>query len=133
MQTPGISTEPQRRRRYTASFRQQVIEESLRNELSVARVAMKYGINANLLHTWRWHYRREQNRSAASNPAPEGQTTTRLIPAFMARDKSQSDSTSSVPELPAEALEVQIGAARILVHAGTDMAMLRSVIQALQP
>ena len=61
MQTPGISTEPQRRRRYTASFRQQVIEESLRNELSVARVAMKYGINANLLHTWRWHYRREQN------------------------------------------------------------------------
>ena len=132
MQTPGISAEPQRRRRYTASFRQQVIEESLRNELSVARVAMKYGINANLLHTWRWQYRREQSRLTTSGHLPDSQRPTRLIPAFLTNHTPQAETTPNAPEPPAGAVEVQIGAARVLVHAGTDMTTLRSVIQALQ-
>jgi len=34
-----------------------VVEQSFQPGVSAAQVAREHNINANLLHTWRWHYR----------------------------------------------------------------------------
>ena len=43
------------RRRYPVEYKRQVVQESLRPSTSIANVAMAHGINANMLHNWRWH------------------------------------------------------------------------------
>jgi len=45
------------RRRYSLAFKREVVEASLVPGVSAAHVARQYGLNGNLLHTWRWHYR----------------------------------------------------------------------------
>ena len=44
---------PIRRRRYTAAFKAQVADEANQAGISVAAVAQRHGINANLVHKWR--------------------------------------------------------------------------------
>lgn len=129
MQASPVSTEKPTRRRYSAAFRQQVVEESFNSQLSVARVAMKHGLNANLLHTWRWHYRRERGLSRSSSP--EGfEPTASLVPAYVSSDRRIA---SSVPShtLPTHGVEVRIGAATILIRHSADVGLLRDVVQAL--
>ena len=45
------------RRRYSVAIKRQIVEASLRPGMSAAQVARQYGLNGNLLHTWRWQYR----------------------------------------------------------------------------
>ena len=42
-----------RRRQYSAQFKQQVLSECGQGGASTASVALKHGINANLIHKWR--------------------------------------------------------------------------------
>ena len=44
---------PIKRRRYTAAFKAQVAEEANQSGTSVAAVAQRHGLNANLVHKWR--------------------------------------------------------------------------------
>ena len=46
------------RRRYTLAFKRQVVEASLQPGVSAAKIAHHHCLNGNLLHTWRWQYRR---------------------------------------------------------------------------
>src|SRR5580698_10676340 len=46
-----------RRRRRSALERRRVVEETLEAGASVARVALKYGVNANQMFQWRHLYR----------------------------------------------------------------------------
>jgi transposase len=52
----GLVELPRRRRR-SAAERRLIVEETLEAGTSVARVAQKYGINANQLFQWRRLYR----------------------------------------------------------------------------
>ena len=52
--TPG----PLSRVRRTMEEKRKIALESLSPETSIAAVARVHGINANLLHSWRWLYRR---------------------------------------------------------------------------
>ena len=45
------------RQRYSCESKRQIVEESLTAGTSIAAVAHAHGINANLLHKWRWSYR----------------------------------------------------------------------------
>lgn len=42
-----------KRRRYSAAFKAQVLEEIKQPGVSVAAVARRHGLNANLIHNWR--------------------------------------------------------------------------------
>lgn len=44
---------PIKRRRYSAAFKAQVLEEIEQPGISVAAVARRHGLNANLIHNWR--------------------------------------------------------------------------------
>ena len=52
--TPG----PLSRVRRTMEEKRKIALESLSPETSIAAVARVHGINANLLHSWRWLYRK---------------------------------------------------------------------------
>lgn len=56
--TSASETGSTTRRRYSQDFKRQVVEASFRPGASTAQVARQHGLNGNLLHTWRWHYRR---------------------------------------------------------------------------
>src|SRR5690348_16990350 len=56
-----------RRRTWSADQKQQIIAETFAPGASVAEVARRYGLNSNLLFTWR---RREQVASGASDVGP---------------------------------------------------------------
>ena len=57
------------RRRYAPEFKQKVLRECEAGDQSVAAVAMKYGINHNLVHKWR-HLARQDKSSDFVRLAP---------------------------------------------------------------
>ena len=44
---------PARRRRYSPEFKARILQECQAPEASVANVALRYGLNTNLIHKWR--------------------------------------------------------------------------------
>ena len=121
---------PPSRRRYPLQFKRQVVQESLVPGVSIASVAMLHGINTNLLHNWRWQYRRGDFEAVLQEPVllpvavdtqPHRQITTKHI--------ARKDLPDS--ERPA-AIELIIGDARLSIHDAADPATLRCIIEALR-
>src|ERR1700723_140778 len=73
----GLGAVPRRRR--SAMERRRVVEETLEAGASVARVALKHGVNANQVFQWRRLY-----RDGKLGAPPEG--TMKLLPVSVADD-----------------------------------------------
>src|ERR1700676_4853628 len=73
----GLGAGPRRRRRAVA--RRRIVEETWEAGASVARVALKYGVNANQVFQWRRLY-----RDGKLGAPPEG--TMKLLPVSVADD-----------------------------------------------
>jgi transposase len=71
MDLPGEIKTPVKRRRHSKQLKARVLEEKLRPGASIAAVAQRHNLNANLIHKWR--------RTAERDTA-----TTALPPAFLA-------------------------------------------------
>ena len=52
MELPDELRIPVKRRRYSPQFKAQVLEETLQDGVSVAAVARRHNLNANLVHKW---------------------------------------------------------------------------------
>ena len=72
------------RRRYSLALKKEIVEASLRPGVSAAQVARQYGLNGNLLHTWRWQYRNGLFGSVTE--APSVSPTEGLIPVQLCAD-----------------------------------------------
>jgi transposase len=59
------------RRKYDESAKRELIQACLRPGVSIARTAMDYGINPNLVRTWISQYQREQGRAGVAGLASE--------------------------------------------------------------
>ena len=75
MELPGEIRIPVKRRRYSPQFKAQVMEEASQYGVSVAAVARRHNLNANLLHKWLTTAQREVPAAPAapafiSLPAP---------------------------------------------------------------
>jgi transposase len=93
MTTVTVLTGPERRRRWTAAEKLQIVEESLSSGLSVAEFARRRDIHPNLLHSWRGRLK------AGELPAPDGEA--RFVPVAVATPSNasamqESDSGDSV-------------------------------------
>ena len=104
------------RRRHDPEFKRRVVEASMADGASIAQVALANGINANLLHTWRW-----QHRQRAAQ-APRG---------FVAVQVADPASVSPAA-LTSGRIEIHLGQARVIVVGTPPLASLRMVMQALQ-
>jgi transposase len=75
MMAIAVLSGPERRRRWTSAEKARIVEETLAPEASVADVARRHDVHANLLHLWR---RQARTRNLAlvgadDAPAPEVQ------------------------------------------------------------
>ena len=97
-----------------------MVGESLAPGASVSKVAQRYGVNANLLFTWR----RQEARSAASGEAE----ALKLLPVTVAEDGPPA---AAVAAAGGRMEIVLIGGERIVVGADVDAAALARVVGAL--
>ncbi len=127
----GGEAEPKRRRRFTEAYRRQVVEETFAPGASIAGIALKHRLNANLVFTWR--------RKLMPVLAPMKAKSVKLLPVTV------TESTAPAPvggETIAEnrprrrgrsrgAIEIEINGARLLIKGAVDAQALRVVLQAL--
>jgi transposase len=100
-----------------------MIAETLEPGASVSKVAQRYGVNANLLFTWRRH----EARAAASGEAE----SVKLVPVRVA--DAGAPAAARVAALgPAGRMEIVLGGGeRIIVGVDVDAPALARVVRAL--
>jgi transposase len=107
-----------RRRFWSSDEKRRMVAESFTPGASVSTVAQRYGVNANLLFTWR----RRDARSATSS----GVEQLELVPVRVADERAPA-----APE-PVGRMEIVLTAGeRILVGVDVDAAALARVVKAL--
>lgn len=127
---PVILNQPLDRQRYSHEFKRQIVEASFVPGASTAAVALSHGINANLLHKWRWRYRHGEF-GAVSAPPPL--TAVQIVkPARLAVAKTSQPTMISAETKPSGYIELFFNDTRVLVHGAPDSQTLRSVIDALR-
>ena len=102
---------------YDKEAKRELIEACLRPGVSVARMGLQHGINANLLRTWITRYRRQ---CAGQPPALAGSGTTAFVPIVAAEVAPQKCAVRLGAELP-NGIKLELGAA----DAGDLAALLR--------
>jgi len=107
------------RKNRSVEEKRKIVLESLSSEASIAAVARSHNINANLLHTWRWQYRRGELGAKSANPS--------FVPVQITAKRA--DNSAPTPEAH---LEIIVGEARVLVHGTVPVETLRAVLRALQ-
>lgn len=118
------------RQRYSREFKRQIVEESLTSGASIAAIAQAHGINANLLHKWRWSYR---NGECGTFAEPSTLAAVQIVnPARLAVAKPSQPTTISANTKRTGHIELFFNDTRVLVHGAPDSQTLRSVIDALR-
>ena len=121
----GLGAGPRRRR--SASERRRVVEETLEVGASVARVALKYGVNANQVFQWRRLY-----RDGKLGAPPEG--AMKLLPVSVADDEeSLRSEPTEVVSSSSGAIHIELpGEVRISLEGSVDPAVVRVVLMSLR-
>ena len=109
-------------RHHPPALKRSIVEETLQPGASVARIARKYGINANQLFLWRKAYR--EGLLPEAKPALLPVTLTSLIVADQLPATGSSASTGC--------LTIEFGQVRVRIDGRPDAEVLRLVLAALQ-
>jgi transposase len=129
-----VITGRQRRRRWTAAEKTQIVAESLEAGTNISDVARRYGVARGLLTVWR----RQLSSTGASQKPRQGFAAVRIDAETSAPEDS---GTSLEPDTVATALpvvrtrgriEIDIAGARIRVETGVDHATLAMVLAAVR-
>lgn len=120
----GLGTGPRRRR--SAMERRRVVEETLEAGASVARVALKYGVNANQVFQWRRLY-----RDGKLGAPPEG--AMKLLPVSVADDEALPQSGPiEMASSRLSAIHIELpGEVRISLEGSVDPGLVRTVLMSL--
>ncbi len=118
----AVSPRVRQRRFWSREEKHRIVAESFTPDASVSKVAQRYGINANLLFTWR---RQEGRAKGVGRPEP-----IKLLPVTIADAGSAASPAAALG--PGSRMEiVLIGGERILVGADVDASSLARVVKAL--
>ena len=128
-QTRGSSRS---RRQHERAFKDELIAQSLVPGASVAAIAMKGGINANLLFKWR-----REHVKAMTAPAPTAAT---LLPVYVIPEATSPSTAQPTAAVGAASnrgsspgvIEVEIAGARLRLRGAVDETMLGSVLRVLR-
>lgn len=121
-----------KRRRFSKAFRRQVVQETLAPGASVAGVALRHRLNANLVFTWR--------RKLLPTLAPMRAKSVKLLPVTVTESPAAvpalvGESIASIPAVRRYrvrgAIEIQLNGARIVLKGAVDGPALRLVLEAL--
>ena len=114
------------RRLWSADEKRVMLAESFAPGASVAQVAQRYGVNANLLFTWR-------RQLAAKAPAESGKAL-ELAPVTVVAERTAPEAHGGGGDAARSAGRMEIvlaGGERIIVGADVDAAALARVVRAL--
>jgi transposase len=115
----GADGGERRRRTWSADQKQRIIAESFAPGASVAEVARRYGLNANMLFTWR---RRERAVNGVGK-------TVNIVPVRVVEVTPTATATASASIGRMEI--VLVGGERIIVGADVDAGALARIAKAL--
>ena len=123
------------RRLHERKFKDDLIAQSLVPGASVSAIAMKGGINANLLFKWRREHVRVKSAAAVAGP-----TTATLLPVCVIQDiDTKPTSQPCAPVGPAVnrgtrpgVIEFEFAGAQLRLRGAVDELMLTSVLRALR-
>ncbi len=121
----GLVAGPRRRR--SVVERRRVVEETLEDGASVARVALNHGVNANQVFQWRRLYR-DGKLGAPTELAMK------LLPVSVVEDQAvpETEPTEVVPER-CGAIHIELpGEVRISLEGSVDPAIVRAVLKSLR-
>jgi transposase len=118
-----------RRRPWSTDEKRRMIEECRAPGVSVAEVALRHGVNANLLFTWK--------RQAVRDGKGEAGAAVELVPVRVTHEAQRPDDAPGEPRAVRNAdgggrMEIVLGdGVRVLVAADVDAAALARVVRAL--
>ena len=111
----------QKRRRYTEAFRRQVVAETLNGAESVAAVALRHGLNANLVFKWRQRYAATRTGSAT------------LVPIRVAPERAEVDPCGPAETGAHGRIEITLaGGHQLRLQGALDPALVRVVLESLR-
>jgi transposase len=117
------------RLRRSVQEKRQMVEATLEPGTSVARVALAYGVNANLLFYWRKLYR-EGRLIEGRKPSP---TAPRLLPVRIADPSScefiNCTSAPAKPQATTPTIHIELAGKGRLSIEGCDEHLLRTVLE----
>jgi transposase len=118
------------RRHHDRAFKEDLVRQSLAPGASVSAIALRHGINANLLFKWRREHVRATGQRAAPAvllPVEVGQTEVVAVP-------TPAVQTSPAPKATARSgvIELEIADVQLRVRGQVDEASLCSVLRALR-
>ena len=114
------------RRRFSAEFKRGVVEETLVPGASVAAIAMRHRLNANLLFKWRRNHQRRtalQPLKAAKMLPVKIEAASMVVPIIHRKPSARV--------LPRGSIEIEYAQARIRIRGAVDAEALRVVLEAL--
>jgi transposase len=111
-----------RRRNWSADQKQRIIAESFAPGASVADVARRYGLNANMLFTWR----RREPAAGVANHVGESMN---IVPVRVV--EATPTATAATPGSMGRMEIVLVGGERIIVGPDVDPMALTRIIKAL--
>ena len=125
---PSVSTRS--RRNHDQGFKDDLVAQSLVAGASVSAIAMKGGINANLLFKWRREHSQAMARSA---PAAATLLPVCLVPDVVPTGQATAPAVSGVNRNARPGvIEVEIAGAQLRLRGAVDETMLSSVLRALR-
>jgi transposase len=104
------------------------VEETLEAGSSVARVAMKHGVNANQVFKWR-------RLHEAGRLGPRAARDIQLLPVRVAEEQaaSRAEDLDAVPAARSGSMQIELpGSVRIRLEGNVDAAMVRAVLKSLR-
>ena len=116
------------RRRRSVEERRLIVEETLEAGSSVARVAMKHGVNANQVFKWR-------RLHEAGRLGPRAAREVQLLPVRVAEEQElpRRQDPSAAPAASSGSIHIELpGSVRISLEGHVDPAMVRAVLQSLR-
>ena len=116
----GADGGERRRRTWSADQKQRIIAESFAPGASVAEVARRYGLNSNMLFTWRLRERADINDVGK---------TVNIVPVRVV--EAMPPAIATAPGSMGRMEIVLIGGERVIVGADVDASSLARVVKAL--
>ncbi|SEB26600.1 transposase [Variovorax sp. YR216] len=117
------------RRKYTTTFKRELVERCLRPGASVSGIALENGINANVLFRWRREHVRGTTRAKGHDAAHAV-----LVPVNVAAEVTPAvpQATPVTSSKPVGIIEIDIGGARVRLHGQVDESNVRCVLHTLR-
>ena len=120
------------RRKYTIAEKRSMVEETHVHGASVPEVALRHGINANLLSVWRRLYQRGQLRDADAAGTPRAELLPVKVTTPTVLPTQRVIEPKAVSKVTRSQLEIEFAGGRCLrIFAPVSRQLLRDLIGAL--